>query len=49
MKETTRKKITAALLALFTLMLLAGVLLGEPAVVFKKAIDLCLECIGIGG
>ena len=49
MTEKTRKRILFSLLTLFTLMLIAGVLLDEPTAVFKKAIDLCLACIGIGG
>ena len=49
MPETKLKKLQIFLLALFAAMLVAGVILGEPGIVFKKAIDLCLECIGIGG
>ena len=49
MKKNSLKTIRILLLTLFALMLLAGVLLGEPEIVFRKAIDLCLECIGIGG
>lgn len=26
----------------------AGCILGEPAIVLKKAVMICLECIGIG-
>ena len=37
------------LFALFAVMLIAGSLSPEVGVVFKKATNICLECIGIGG
>lgn len=30
------------------IMMIAGIILGEPEIVLKKAIMICLECIGIG-
>jgi len=40
----------AGLLAAFIgiCLILAGSILGEPAIIFKKAVVICLECIGIG-
>lgn len=38
-------------ISLFTLaavMILVGIFDGEAAQVFKKAVKICLECIGIG-
>lgn len=49
MKSNTLKRIRVILILLFSCMLLAGVMLGEPETVWRKAMDLCLECIGIGG
>ena len=49
MKQTTLRKTRIALILLFALMLTAGAVLKEPRTVYKKAIDLCLECIGLGG
>ncbi len=33
---------------LFALMLIAGILMGEPSEVLRKAVRICLSCIGIG-
>lgn len=36
------------LLGFFTLMLISGIARGEIAVVLQKAVNICLECIGLG-
>ena len=48
MKNKTRT-IRIFLLILFAAMFLAGCISPEVSVVFKKATNICLECIGIGG
>lgn len=42
------RKAPFALLALFLLLWMAGVLSGEPRRVLEQAKSICLECIGIG-
>ena len=37
-----------ALAALGILMMIFGIYRGEMAVVFTKAVNICMECIGIG-
>lgn len=36
------------LLALSLLLILAGIFRGEADMVLQKAVNLCMECIGIG-
>jgi len=42
------RKLAVFLLLLGTGLLAAGVFLGDTAVIFRKAVFVCLECIGIG-
>lgn len=46
--ERTRLAWFAAAFVLGALFLMFGIYRGEVAVVLKKAIYICLECIGIG-
>lgn len=48
MKERTRYWIGAAVLTLAVCLIFVGIQNGEMAVVLKKAVNICLECIGIG-
>jgi len=43
-----RKKLPYILLAIFILLLLSGIFLGEVARVLQHATTVCLDCIGIG-
>ncbi len=43
-----KRWITWSLLILSVIFIIIGVYLGENATVLKKAINICLECIGVG-
>ncbi len=48
MTEQRKNIIALSLFGLGLIALIAGILRGEAADVFQKAITICLECIGIG-
>lgn len=48
MKEKSRYLIGTALLVAAAVLVFIGVQNGEVGVVLKKAVNICLECIGIG-
>ena len=49
MKERTKTVIGIVLFCAFLAMFLMGMNTPEADIVFKKATNICLECIGIGG
>lgn len=48
MKTKTRVIISFAVLAFSAVLITVGIINGEAASVFQKAVKICLECIGIG-
>ena len=43
-----RKMITAALIVMSFVLIMLGIIAKEPATVLNKAVNVCMECIGIG-
>ena len=48
MTAKSRNMITVALLVVSLIMIVSGAMLGEADTVLNKAINVCMECIGIG-
>ena len=48
MTQKQRTLMAAALTALGVVFLAIGVLRGEDTVVWRKAVNVCMECIGLG-
>lgn len=48
MKKKTLNTVRIILLTAAAVMIIAGILWGEALSVFRKAVTICLECIGIG-
>ena len=45
---TGKRYLLAGLLVLGAVLIVIGIALGQPAQVLNKAINICLECVGIG-
>ena len=48
MTEKQKNWIAAGLVVLAAALMATGVLRGENTVVWRKAVNLCMECIGLG-
>ena len=48
MESKTRLMIAIMLLVISAGLVVAGVMRGETLAVFTKAVNICLECIGLG-
>ncbi len=43
-----KTNVLIGLLVLAVVLIVTGVALGQPAQVLNKAVNICLECVGIG-
>lgn len=43
-----REYVTGAVILAAIVLIIAGIYTGEPADVMQKAVNICLECIGVG-
>ena len=47
-QKITRRLIAEAILVVAVVMILYGIYRGEISIVLNKAVNVCLECIGLG-
>lgn len=48
MEKRTRRLIAGVLLVVAVMMIVYGMYRGEVSIVLNKAVNVCLECIGLG-
>ena len=48
MTEKQKNRVSTGIVLLSLVLLATGVLRGENTVVWRKAVNLCMECIGLG-
>ena len=48
MEKRTRRLIAGAILVVAVMMIIYGIYRGEVSIVLNKAVNVCLECIGLG-
>ncbi len=48
MRASPRRIVSIVLIAVSTAMIAAGYLAGDPSLILRKAVTICLECIGVG-
>lgn len=48
MSEKKRKYMALGIMAIGAVFICVGVMRGENAAIWRKAVNICLECIGLG-
>ncbi|NLP06233.1 thioredoxin [Candidatus Fermentibacteria bacterium] len=48
MKAVPKRIVSVVLVAISAAMIVTGYLAGDPSIILRKAVTICLECIGVG-